>query len=125
MKVIAAMFLAAGFEEKVKEDLTRGRDISTRDLLIGLTVALVIGFAIALWMYLRARKRTDREDQERIRQMMRGHSDGQGDSLEKLPDGRHRRRKRRRRRDHRPRNPPLSETGGLPPPRPDDQLPKY
>jgi hypothetical protein len=31
----------------------------------------------------------------------------------------HRRKLRRRRRDHRPRNPTLAETGGLPPIRPD------
>jgi len=35
----------------------------------------------------------------------------------------HRRRHKRRRRDHRPRNPTLAETGGLPPPRPEDELP--
>ena len=36
----------------------------------------------------------------------------------------HRRRKRRRRRrEHRPRNPTLAETGGLPPVRPEDQPP--
>ena len=34
---------------------------------------------------------------------------------------RHRRRKRRR--EHRPRNPTLAETGGLPPPRPEGQVP--
>ncbi|MHB8523722.1 MAG: hypothetical protein ACYDH9_23610 [Limisphaerales bacterium] len=33
---------------------------------------------------------------------------------------RHRHRRRRRRRDHRPRNPTLAETGGLPPERPDE-----
>lgn len=32
----------------------------------------------------------------------------------------HRRRRRRRRREHRPRNPTLAETGGLPPIRQDD-----
>ena len=39
---------------------------------------------------------------------------------EEDPDGPHhgrRRRRRRHRREHRPRNPTLSETGGLPPPR--------
>ncbi len=33
----------------------------------------------------------------------------------------HRRKKKRLRRDHRPRNPTLAETGGLPPPRPPEQ----
>jgi hypothetical protein len=35
---------------------------------------------------------------------------------------RHRRRHRRRKRDHRPRNPTLAETGGLPPPRDESEL---
>lgn len=35
----------------------------------------------------------------------------------------HHHRHRRHRRDHRPRNPTLAETGGLPPPRPQDQAP--
>jgi hypothetical protein len=35
----------------------------------------------------------------------------------------HHHRHRRHRRDHRPRNPTLAETGGLPPPRPEDQAP--
>lgn len=38
------------------------------------------------------------------------------------PDA-HRHRRRKRRRDHRPRNPTLAETGGLPPPRPEGQAP--
>jgi hypothetical protein len=36
---------------------------------------------------------------------------------------RHRRRHKRRRREHRGRNPTLAETGGLPPPRPEDEAP--
>lgn len=35
-----------------------------------------------------------------------------------------RKKRRERIREHRPRNPTLQETGGLPPIRPDDQLPK-
>lgn len=35
----------------------------------------------------------------------------------------HRHRRRKRRREHRPRNPTLAETGGLPPPRPEGQVP--
>ena len=37
--------------------------------------------------------------------------------------GSHRHRRRKRRREHRPRNPTLAETGGLPPPRPEGQAP--
>ena len=48
------------------------------------------------------------------------------DASAESSDGRRYRRKRRRRRDHRPRNPTLAETGGLPPLRPEqppDPLP--
>jgi hypothetical protein len=36
-----------------------------------------------------------------------------------------RKKRRERIREHRPRNPTLQETGGLPPVRPDDELPKF
>src|SRR2546426_8548985 len=42
----------------------------------------------------------------------------EGEAEETHPGRRHRRR-RRRRRDHRPRNPTLAETGGLPPSKPE------
>lgn len=48
------------------------------------------------------------------------------DSGSGVSDGKRYRRKRRRRREHRPRNPTLAETGGLPPlraERPPDPLP--
>ncbi len=134
MNFFGEYFLAAAFEEQVKR-ATQGH-FDTRDLLIGLTIALAVGAGIILWIYFRSRMKSNHQDRERLSQMTRGHSDGQSrdkkrDEGEKkstttiTEDGLHRRRKRRRRRDHRLRNPSLSETGGLPPPRPDDQLPKY
>lgn len=128
MKIIGEFFLAAAFEEQVKR-ATQGH-LDTRDLLIGLTVTLAMGAAIVLGLVLRSRMKSNKQDRERLSQMTRSQSGGESSSRDKdavtlTKDGRHRRRKRRRRRDHRPRNPPLSQTGGLPPPRPDDQLPKY
>ena len=130
MKMLGDFFVAAAFEEQVKR-ATQGH-FDTRDLLIGLTIALAVGAGIVLWIYFRSRMKSDDQDRERLSQMTRGHSGGKKkDEGEKkstttvTKDGLHRRRKRRRRRDHRQRNPSLSETGGLPPPRSDDQLPKY
>ncbi len=137
MKFMGKTFLAAAsFDEQVKR-ATQGR-LDTRDLLIGLTVAFAVGAGLVLWIYFRSRMKSNDQDRERLSQMTRGQTSGQSSSQgggksggEKkstttiTEDGRHRRRKRRRRRDHRQRNPSLSETGGLPPPRPDDQLPKY
>jgi hypothetical protein len=123
MKLPGGFFLAAaGFDEQVKR-ATQGQ-LDTRDVLIGLTVALAIGAAIVLWIFLRSRKKSDDQDRERLSQMMRSQGSGRSSSSV-TEEGGQRRRKRRRRRDHRPRNPPLSQTGGLPPPRPDDQLPKF
>ena len=132
MRMFGEFFLAAAFEEQVKR-ATQGQ-LDTRDLLIGLTIALAVGAGIVLWIYFRSRMKSNDQDRERLSQMMRGPGSGKNSSNgggEKkstttvTKDGLHRRRKHRRRRDHRQRNPSLSETGGLPPPRPDDQLPKY
>lgn len=122
MKIMEGLiFLAAAFDEEVK-DATRSSNLDTRAVLIGLTILLAIAFALFAWVYFRSRKKSDVQDQERLSQFAQ--------SLEKPKrpepaDGRKRRRKRRLRRDHRPRNASLSQTGGLPPPRPDDQLPNY
>ena len=130
MKVRGEFFVAAAFEEQVKR-ATQGH-LDTRDLLIGLTIALAIAAGIVLWVYFRSRMKSNDQDRKRLSQMTRGQSVGpRKDKVEKpnattvTKDGLHRRRQRRRRRAHRQRNPSLSETGGVPPPRPDDQLPKY
>ena len=134
MRMLGEFFVAAAFEEQVKR-ATQGH-LDTRDLLIGLTIALAVGAGIVLWMYFRSRMKSNDQDRERISQMTRGQGSSKrrdkktGESEKKstttvTEDSLRRRRKRRRRRDHRARNPSLSETGGLPPPRPDDQLPKY
>jgi hypothetical protein len=122
MKPFGEFILAASsFDEQVKR-ATQGH-LNARDVLIGLTIALVVGAVIVFWIFLRSRKQSNDQDRERLSQMMRSQSSNSSSTA--TEDGVHRRRKRRRRRDHRPRNPSLSQTGGLPPPRPDDQLPKF
>jgi hypothetical protein len=97
----------------------QGNRFESKDLLLGATIVLIIGLALFLFVYLRSRKKSHAADQERLAQMTQSRSNRTGS------ERRERRRKRRRRRDHRPRNPSLDETGGLPPHRPDDQLPKF
>jgi hypothetical protein len=122
MRIDAPFLLAAAFEEKVVA--AQKGSIGTRELLVGLTIALVVGFVLVLLVYLRFRKKTDEQDQERLSQIVRGQSRSSSTSGEESGSG-HRSRKRRRRRAHRSRNPSLSETGGLPPVRPEDEIPKY
>lgn len=110
------MFFADAFSDRVSA-ATRGEGFSTRDLLLALTVVLLLAFALFGWVYFRYRKKADQQDEQRLSQMTRANESSEPERI--------RRRKRRRRRDHRPRNPSLGQTGGLPPPRPDDQLPKH
>jgi len=112
------IFLADGFTDKVNAANQGGR-FESKDLLLGATIVLLIGLALFLFVYLRSRKKSDDADQARLAQMTQSQSSGS------VSERRGRRRKRRRRRDHRPRNPSLDKTGGLPPQRPDDQLPKF
>jgi len=83
---------------------------------IGAAVVLVTSLSMA-WAALlrkRARLRGKILSQHSSTRSAAGSSARRGS--EANPEG-HRRRRRRRRRDHRPRNPTLSETGGLPPTR--------
>lgn len=115
---VKIIFLADAFSERANAAM-QGDRFGSKDILLGATIVLIIGLALFLFVYLRARKKSHAADQERLAQMTRSQSSGT--SSEKGE----RRRKRRRRRDHRPRNPSLEKTGGLPPQRPDDQLPKF
>ena len=116
---------ADAFTERVKQT-NQASDSDTRNLMIGATVVLVIGVVIFAVTYFRSRKKSNDQDQERLSQFAKTISPPAGSSSAvNKRSSKHRRRKRRRVREHRPRNPTLDKTGGLPPPRPDDQLPKY
>jgi hypothetical protein len=112
-----AVFLlaAAGAFDPLKE-AAQGDGFNRRDVLIAVSVGVGIGVLLFIWAYFRYRKTDDDEG---------GHDSSEpAEPAENGDSGRRRRRKRRRRREHRPRNPSLQQTGGLPPPRPDDQLPR-
>jgi len=123
-------FAAAGWERQVNE-ANHGSSLDTKDMLLAVTSALAVAFAFYLWFYLRSRKQSREADEERLAQITTGHSKSsnsdevpQSGDRDESGKGK-RRRKRRRVREHRPRNPTLDQTGGLPPPRKDDQLPNF
>jgi len=89
---------------------------STRELIailaaVGLLVCLLLVWAI--FGRQRQRERSRLSDQDWTREKNSGDDAGSGGKES-------RRRRRRRRREHRPRNPTLAETRGLPPLRPED-----
>ena len=116
---------ATTFNEQVKA-ATHADRFSSRDVLMALTIAMLVGFIIVAWVYFHYRGKSERQDRERLgRKIVSSAPTASSVPTESNSEERRRVRKRRRRRDHRPRNPSLQHTGGLPPHRPDDELPKY
>ena len=82
--------------------------------LVLLTLVLVCWAA-----FLRKRPRQHSHHHHHHHHRSSGKSESPGADAGQSQDGERRRRRRRRRREHRPRNPTLAETGGLPPMRTD------
>ena len=115
--------LAAGepFTEQVRR-ATQGSGLSSRDLLLGILASSLLALMLFIWAYLRfQKKRQKAEARDFGRLTSQSTSRSSSDDDDESP----KRKRRRRRRAHRPRNPSLQQTGGLPPPRPEDQPPKY
>ena len=90
-----------------------------QDALIVLGVGLVILVLLMVWArYFRHRSR-QRADLRVRSPVLEETGDSEADRRHH-----HHHRHRRRRREHRPRNPTLAQTGGLPPQRPEDELPQ-
>ena len=110
------------FNQNVKKATDSPR-FDGQDTLVAISIGVGIGALLFFWAYLRFRKKpevvTRSNDSPRETPVIRE------DETSAPSDRRRTRKKRRRRRDHRPRNPSLEQTGGLPPPRPDDDIPKY
>ena len=121
MHTFPLLAAAEVFDRQVKEATQSGR-FDTRDALMAISISVAVGVLLFAWAYFRYRKKEGVE--QRASEPRKEHDrDDAGENADE--SGRRRRRKRRRKRDHRPRNPSLQQTGGLPPPRPDDQLPKF
>lgn len=97
-----------------------------KDVLVIVGTGLVLALLLILWArhYVKNRKRHHRHHHlERVAEApvtaaeVKKNNEEEEETGGQL-DGRHRRR-RRHRRDHRPRNPTLAETGGLPPAKPE------
>ena len=104
------------------EQVRRGAQVSglsTRDLLLATLAGSLLALFLFIWTFLHFRKKRQKAEARDF-----GRLTSQSTSHSESADGA-RRRRRRRRRAHRPRNPSLQQTGGLPPPRPEDQPPKY
>ena len=89
------------------------------DTFVIIGAALGVAVLLFLWAYLVRRGRN-----RRSRTLHRsGVRPGENEHSTGFFTGRRRRRRRRRSQpDERPRNPTLGETGGLPPPRPDEPM---
>ena len=124
------LFLADAFIDSVKQATSTDR-LSTRDILLAATVGLAIAIGLFVWVYVRFQNRRRERGEliegtaptKREREKVDEKSSSPSGSGARTSRGH--RRKRHRSREHRPTNPTLQQTGGLPPPRPDDQLPKY
>lgn len=118
MLALTAVFAAAGPE--LPPELAGGRPrgngslagMHMSDILLVLTAAILVMTALIVWAVFFRKPKAD-GTRARIHKSR--------PQEEETEDGMIRKRKRhkRRRRDHRTRNPTLSETGGLPPPRPE------
>ncbi len=118
MTAFPFILAAANLESQVQE-ATGKPVLNTREALLVIGVSLIVGLVLFLWAYLKFRKKPGIE----FGPGQSGHKIPRPTEPESRPPRHH--RKRQRRRDHRPRNPTLDKTGGLPPLRAEGDLPKY
>ena len=117
-----AVFLAEIDEEILKQGATQGGlHHSTHETIFLFAVLLAMTLALFFCAYVMYRKR--RHGLSRSPYPPSLTKNEVGEKAGATPAARRRRKWRRRRREHRPRNPTLAETGGLPPIRSEDQPP--
>jgi len=92
--------------------VTRGTGLVFKDVLVIIATGLGLGLLLLLWArhYVKGKKRHHHHNRKEVSPTLPAVSDPED---EETPHHRSRRR-RKRRREHRPRNPTLAETGGLP-----------
>lgn len=98
--------------------VTKSTGFVFEDILVVLAVGLALGLLLLLWARYHVRRKKRRHHHHHERSVVSRPAPVLAEEEDQDPrrDGR-RRRRRRHRRDHRPRNPTLAETGGLPPPK--------
>ena len=94
------------------EPVARTTGLFFKDVLVTIAIGLALGLLLLLWArhYVNRKKRHHYHDRKVASHSLPAVSDPED---EETPHHRSRRR-RKRRREHRPRNPTLAETGGLP-----------
>jgi hypothetical protein len=107
--------LLAQLETVFAEQPTKSYSRGLKEILLIIGIAFVLSAALFIWAaFWRKRRRASSRHH--------GNAHPGGESL----PAEHKRHRRRRRKsshpDKRPRNPTLAETGGLPPPRPEDAV---
>ena len=89
--------------------------MTMRDTLIIVGAALVIGLLFVIWaVYIRKPGGSKRSEPSNWSAKSKSDDDDEDDDSGES-GGRRRKKRKKLRREHRPRNPTLSETGGLPP----------
>lgn len=105
----------------------RWAGLTLKELLLLLGAVSIVTLCIFIWaVYFRKRPRQHSHRHHHHRPESRSETSVSSASADNPDPERRYRKKRRRRREHRPRNPTLAETGGLPPmrtERPVDPLP--
>jgi len=95
-------------------------DTTTRDAILVFGALTVVTLIIVVWAAFIRKKPREPSSHQYHRHRPAAQAEAAAVSQEAVEEpGRERRRRRRRRRDHRPRNPTLAETGGLPPIKPE------
>ena len=94
------------------EPVARTTGLLFKDVLVIIATGLALGLLLLLWArhYVKGKKRHHHHHRKGVSHSPPTASDEED---EEAPHH-HGRRRRKRRRDHRPRNPTLAETGGLP-----------
>ena len=83
-----------------------------RDILVIIATGLALGLFLVLWArhYVKSKKRHQHHNRKAVSLPLPAVPAEEDEEAPQHPS----RRRRKRRRDHRPRNPTLAETGGLP-----------
>ena len=125
-QVVVLLAAAADSFKREVEEAKQAGQFSTHEVLLSISIGVGIGVILFVATYLYFRKKHRDEERRRNRGSSTREVASKPQNVIALDEPDHqRRRKRRRRRPHRERNPTLDKTGGLPPPRPEDEPPKF
>jgi hypothetical protein len=128
MKLLQPIFAQSVLPTEMIPGAWRWMGLSLKELLLLLGAFAAVSLCLFIWaVYFRKRPGQHSHRHHHHHSRSQPEPVTTSESSDSEPDGERRyRKKRRRRREHRPRNPTLAETGGLPPlraERPADPLP--